>query len=56
MPLPLTTARADDGDGVSWHSARLTLAPLAPGDYVIELTTTSGADARILLAPFRVVQ
>ena len=35
--------------------AQLTVAPLAPGDYVIELTTTSGGDSRVTLAAFRVV-
>lgn len=56
MPVPLTTSRVDDGEGVSWQTAQLTLAPLAPGDYVIELTTATGADAHIALAAFRVVQ
>jgi VWFA-related protein len=56
MPLPLTIARLDDPDGVAWQSAQLTLAPLGPGDYVIELTVTAGADSRTTLAPFRIVQ
>jgi len=50
----------DDGDGLRWLTAQLALAPLAVGDYVIELTARSGSlsgasgESRTLLA-FRVV-
>jgi len=51
LPIPVAASVRDDGDGSRWRTARLALAPLAPGDYVIEMA--SGAD-RTLLA-FRVV-
>ena len=52
LPIPIAASVRDDGDGSRWRTARLALAPLAPGDYVIELA--SGTE-RTLLA-FRVVQ
>jgi VWFA-related protein len=52
VPIPIAASVRDDGDGSRWRTARLALAPFAPGDYVIELAT--GAE-RTLLA-FRVIQ
>jgi hypothetical protein len=37
LPLPVTAAVRDDPDGSRWLTAHVVLAPLAPGDYVIEL-------------------
>ncbi len=50
LPLPVTAAVRDDANGSRWHTAHIVLAPLAPGDYVIELSATE----RILVG-FRVV-
>jgi VWFA-related protein len=59
LPLPLTTAVRDDADGARWHTAHLALAPLAPGDYVIELTMRSGgaggAGGERMLVAFRII-
>ena len=51
LPIPVTGAIRDDADGSRWQSAEVALAPLAPGDYLVELAT--GA-SRTLVA-FRVI-
>jgi VWFA-related protein len=51
LAVPITAALRDDSDGSRWTTAQLALAPLAPGDYVIEI---SDGERRILTA-FRVV-
>jgi VWFA-related protein len=51
MAIPITSAVRDDGDGSRWRTARVSLAPFAPGDYVVELT----AGAERSLYAFRVV-
>jgi VWFA-related protein len=51
LPIPVAASVRDDQDGSRWASARLALAPLAVGDYVIEV---SGSVGRTLVA-FRVV-
>jgi hypothetical protein len=38
MAIPVTTAIREDADGSRWRTAELSLAPLATGDYVIEMT------------------
>ena len=43
LAVPVTAAVRDDSDGSRWHTAQLALAPLAPGDYAIEITTGSRA-------------
>jgi VWFA-related protein len=49
MGKPLTVAVTavvrDDADGSRWETAQLNLAPLAAGDYVIEMTEGVGAAA-----------
>jgi len=52
LAVPVTAAVRDDADGSRWHTAQLSLAPLAPADYVIELT----AGSKKTIAAFRVVQ
>ena len=51
MPIPVTATIRDDPDGSRWQSAEVSLAPLAPADYLLEMTA---AAVRTLLA-FRVI-
>jgi VWFA-related protein len=37
LNVPVTAAVRDDADGSRWYTAQVALAPLAPGDYVIEI-------------------
>ena len=37
LAVPTTTTARDDADGSRWQVTQLALAPLAPGDYVIEI-------------------
>ena len=52
LAVPVATAIRDDADGSRWQTAQLALAPLAPGDYVIEIANGE----RKLLSAFRIVQ
>jgi hypothetical protein len=52
LPVPVTAGVRDDADGARWHTAHLVLAPLAPGDYVIEIGQV-GQERR--LVAFRIV-
>ena len=59
LSVPVTVAVKDDADGARWQTAQVSLAPLAVGDYVIELTrpqvpSASGETTRTLAA-FRIV-
>ena len=51
LAVPVSASIRNDADGSRWLTAQLALAPLAPGDYVIEM---SEASERILAA-FRIV-
>jgi VWFA-related protein len=51
LAVPVTAAVRDDGDGSRWRTAQLALAPLAVGDYVIEIA--SGQQR--MLSSFRIV-
>jgi VWFA-related protein len=51
MTIPVTTAIRNDADGSRWRTAQLALAPLAPGDYVIE----QSAGAEKTLTAFRIL-
>ena len=56
LAVPVIAAVRDDADGSQWQTAQLALAPLAPGDYVIELSTAGGArTVTKTLVAFRVV-
>jgi VWFA-related protein len=48
--------RTDAASGQRWLTADLTLAPLGPGDYVVELTTPKGTTQHKTLVGFRVTQ
>jgi VWFA-related protein len=53
--VPVTVGeRTDAASGQRWLTADLTLAPLGPGDYVIELTTPKGTTQHKTLVAFRV--
>jgi VWFA-related protein len=59
LTIPVTASAREDADGTRWASAQAALAPLAAGDYVIELAfgaPADGSDApRRTLFAFRVV-
>jgi hypothetical protein len=48
--------RTDAATGQRWLTADVTLAPLGPGDYVIELTTAAGSQQSKTLVAIRVTQ
>jgi hypothetical protein len=53
--VPVTVGeRTDPASGQRWLTADLTLAPLGAGDYVVELTSASGAEQKRTLVPIRV--
>jgi VWFA-related protein len=51
IAIPVTATVRDDVDGSRWQSTEVSLAPLAPGDYLIELA--SGPDRT--LEAFRII-
>jgi len=51
LAIPVTTTVHEDANGVRWRTAQLALAPLGPGDYVLELT----AGAERSLNAFRIL-
>ena len=53
--VPVTVGeRTDTANGQRWLTADLTLAPLGPGDYVVELSTAKGTTTHKTLVGFRV--
>jgi VWFA-related protein len=55
--VPITTSeRTDAATGQRWFVADVTLAPLGPGDYVVELSTIKGSDTHKSLVAIRVTQ
>jgi VWFA-related protein len=38
LNVPLTVATRSDADGTVWNTAQLVLAPLSPGEYLVEVT------------------
>jgi VWFA-related protein len=48
--------RTDAATGQRWLTADITLAPLGPGEYVVELSTTQGTETRKTLVAIRVTQ
>jgi VWFA-related protein len=55
LAVPVAVAPRTDADGSTWQTAELALAPLAPSDYVIELSFDSTADQKRTLVPFRII-
>jgi hypothetical protein len=56
MELPVALSERTDATGQRWISADVTLAPLAPGDYIIELSGTAAGKPQVLLTAFRVTR
>ena len=54
MQVPVKTSVRTE-NGITWASAEVALAPLAPGDYLIRLTSAAGARRYEVLAGFRMV-
>ena len=55
--VPVVTGeRTDAATGQRWLTADVTLAPLGPGDYLVELSVTRGSDTRKSLVAIRVTQ
>jgi hypothetical protein len=53
--VPVVTAeRTDAATGQRWLTADITLAPLGPGDYVVELSTVKGNETQKSLVAIRV--
>jgi VWFA-related protein len=51
LQVPVQVGERTDADGQRWLTGDATLAPLAPGDYLIEITYTgSGSEGRVLTA------
>jgi hypothetical protein len=55
MNVPVPTSTHDEADGSKMRSATLALAPLAAGEYLIELTTSQSTGPLRTLIAFRVV-
>ena len=56
MPLVATyTTRADAETTVTFGVAEIVLAPLAAGDYVLEMTLTKGKNSEVVAYGFRIV-
>jgi hypothetical protein len=55
LSVPIAVAPRTDADGSAWQAAELSLAPLAPADYVIEITFETTTDSKRTLVPFRIV-
>jgi VWFA-related protein len=51
-----TTAEEEQAEGGRWMAGAVTLAPLANGDYLLELTKQGSAGRTTVLVPFRIVR
>ena len=54
LPIPVTTGQRDEG-GRRFLTAEVTLAPLAPADYLVEVSVRRGEKTEKVLAAFRIV-
>ena len=56
IEVPVAVSERTDDGGQRWSAADVTLAALAPGDYLIELSGTADGAAQKVLAAFRVTR
>ena len=56
LAIPVTTGERTDDHGQRWLTADVTLAPLAPGDYAIELSATTPDGEQRVVTAIRVVR
>jgi hypothetical protein len=56
LQIPVQVGEKTDEDGQRWLIADAVLAPLAPGEYVIELSFTNGGGERKILTAIRVTR
>jgi len=54
LPIPVTTGQRDEG-GRRFLTAEVTLAPLAPADYLVEVSVRRGEKTEKKLTAFRIV-
>jgi VWFA-related protein len=54
LQVPVVIGAREEG-GAVFVTAELALAPLAPGDYVVEITLDTSATSAPLLVPFRII-
>jgi hypothetical protein len=54
LPVPMTTAERQEGQA-RWLTAEAALAPLAPGEYVLQLELAAGSERQKVLKAIRVV-
>jgi hypothetical protein len=55
LAVPVTVMATQETDGSRWLSGQASLAPLAPGDYLVEIVATASGGQRRTLTAFRVV-
>jgi VWFA-related protein len=56
LQLPVESTRRDDPEpSLHWASAEVSLAPLAPGDYLVKTTVQQGSQTSESLTAFRVI-
>jgi VWFA-related protein len=55
LAIPVTVTTVDESDGSRWLAAQAALAALGAGDYLIEVSGTTGGSERRTLVPFRVI-
>jgi hypothetical protein len=56
LPIPIQVAERTDPEGQRWLTADATLASLAPGEFVVELTYRAGASEQRVLTAIRVTR
>jgi hypothetical protein len=55
LAVPVTVEASQEPGGSTWLSGQAMLAPLAPGDYLVEIVATTNGDQKRTLTAFRVV-